>query len=69
MSAALQSVLTSQQNDCVTLAIFTVVGYDYVLTFLNEIEYIWSKPWTCVSTLFILVRIALRSALWQPKAD
>jgi len=57
MSSALQSVLTSlQQNDYTTLAILTAVGYDYVLTFSNEIEYIWSKPWTWVSTLFILVR-------------
>ncbi|KAF8554414.1 hypothetical protein OG21DRAFT_1094507 [Imleria badia] len=45
-----------EQNDCVTLAILTVVGYDYMLTFSNEIEYIWSKSWTWVSALFIIVR-------------
>ncbi|KAF8553298.1 hypothetical protein OG21DRAFT_1497777 [Imleria badia] len=57
MSAAVQSVLTNlQQNDYVSLAIVTAVGYDYVLTFSNEMEYIWTKPWTWVSTLFILVR-------------
>ncbi|KAF8548553.1 hypothetical protein OG21DRAFT_1516190 [Imleria badia] len=56
-SAPLQSALISlQQNNYLTLSIIAAVGYDYVLTFSNEIEYIWSKPWTWVSTLFILVR-------------
>ncbi|KAF8547053.1 hypothetical protein OG21DRAFT_1490564 [Imleria badia] len=39
----------------IAVAILTAVGYDYVLTFSNEIEYIWTKPWTWVSMLFILV--------------
>ncbi|KAF8442257.1 hypothetical protein L210DRAFT_3202252 [Boletus edulis BED1] len=57
MSSAIQSALTSlQQNNYVTLAILTVLGYDYALAFSNEIEYIWNKPWTWVSTLYILVR-------------
>ncbi|KAF8124714.1 hypothetical protein EV363DRAFT_1435185 [Boletus edulis] len=57
MSAALQSALTTiQQNDYLTLAAIIAAAYDYVLTFSKEIEYIWSKPWTWVSTLFILVR-------------
>ncbi|KAI9566851.1 hypothetical protein HD554DRAFT_2272914 [Boletus coccyginus] len=57
MSSALQSELTAlQQNNYVTLAILIAVGYDYVLTFSNEIEYFWTKPWTWVSTLFVLVR-------------
>ncbi|KAI9459539.1 hypothetical protein HD554DRAFT_2136627 [Boletus coccyginus] len=57
MSAALQSELTSlQQNNYVSLAMLVAAAYDYVLTFSDEIEYIWTKPWTWVSTLFILVR-------------
>ncbi|KAF8442219.1 hypothetical protein L210DRAFT_3200745 [Boletus edulis BED1] len=40
--ALLQSMLTTlQQNNSLSLAILTAVGYDYVLTFSNEIEYIW----------------------------
>ncbi|KAF8548547.1 hypothetical protein OG21DRAFT_1516181 [Imleria badia] len=67
MSSAVQSALTSlRQNDYASLAILTAVGYDYVLTFSDEIEYIWNKPWTWVSALFILVCIALHSALWRP---
>ncbi|KAF8553928.1 hypothetical protein OG21DRAFT_1175995 [Imleria badia] len=42
MSSAIQSALTSlQQNNYVSLAILTALGHDYVLTFSNEIEYIW----------------------------
>ncbi|KAI9454594.1 hypothetical protein HD554DRAFT_2150028 [Boletus coccyginus] len=38
------------------LAVITAVGYDYILTFSNEIEYIWNKPWTWVSMLFVFIR-------------
>jgi len=54
MSAALQEDITVQ--DYVMVAIITAVGYDYLLTFPQEIEYIWNRPWTRVSTLFILSR-------------
>ncbi|KAF8549538.1 hypothetical protein OG21DRAFT_1500343 [Imleria badia] len=56
MSSAQQSALTLQQYNHVSLVMLSAVGYDYILTFSNEIEYIWNKPWTWVSTLFILVR-------------
>ncbi|KAG9311477.1 hypothetical protein JVU11DRAFT_8592 [Chiua virens] len=56
MSSVAQSVLTVQEVDYTALAILTAVGYDYMLTLPDEIEYIWSKPWTCVSALFIMVR-------------
>ncbi|KAF8553295.1 hypothetical protein OG21DRAFT_1485495 [Imleria badia] len=61
MSSALQyyALTTLFQYNYVTVSILTVVGYDYVLTFANEVEYIWSKPWTWVSTLFIFVCIEL----------
>jgi len=54
MSAALQEAITVE--DYVFVAIITAVGYDYLLTFPQEIEYIWNRPWTRVSTLFILSR-------------
>ncbi|KAF8428956.1 hypothetical protein L210DRAFT_3116569 [Boletus edulis BED1] len=39
-----------------TLAAITAVVYDYVLTFSREVEYVWCRPWTWVSTMFIVVR-------------
>jgi len=57
MNAALQSNLTNLQlANYVILVIISAIGYDYVLTLSREIEYIWSKPWTFVSTLFVIVR-------------
>ncbi|KAN0092667.1 hypothetical protein V8E55_003451, partial [Tylopilus felleus] len=57
MSAALQSALTIlQRDDYVTVAMLTAVGYDYILTFSNEIKYIWRKPWSSISVLFLIVR-------------
>ncbi|KAF8442242.1 hypothetical protein L210DRAFT_3644387 [Boletus edulis BED1] len=58
MSSTLESMTIIQQNNYITFVILTVIGYDYVLSFSNEIEYIWSKPWTSVSTLFLFVRYA-----------
>ncbi|KAF8452685.1 hypothetical protein L210DRAFT_2051569 [Boletus edulis BED1] len=56
MSSELQSAVSSiVENNYVTLVILTAVGYDYILTFSEEIEYIWNKPWTRVSILFVLV--------------
>ncbi|KAI9457051.1 hypothetical protein HD554DRAFT_1830403 [Boletus coccyginus] len=45
-----------QQADYLALVIVTAVVYDYTLTFSREIEYIWNRPWTFVSYLFVLVR-------------
>ncbi|KAF8452874.1 hypothetical protein L210DRAFT_2061202 [Boletus edulis BED1] len=43
-------------NDYASLVVVTVVVYDYILTFSKEIEYVWCRPWTWVSTLFVIVR-------------
>ncbi|KIJ08637.1 hypothetical protein PAXINDRAFT_18243 [Paxillus involutus ATCC 200175] len=61
-----------QLNNYISVAIMTAVGYDYVLTLPNEIEYVWvgklclsqlpplilpkKRPWSWVSMLFIVVR-------------
>jgi len=57
MASSPQSIMASlQQGDYTTLVVLTAVGYDYILTFSREVEYIWNKPWTSVSTFFVLVR-------------
>ncbi|KAI9571042.1 hypothetical protein HD554DRAFT_241576 [Boletus coccyginus] len=57
MSSDLQSTLEVLQiNDCIACAIATAVLYDHVLTLSREIYNIWQRPWTWISTLFILVR-------------
>ncbi|KAF8452879.1 hypothetical protein L210DRAFT_2061513 [Boletus edulis BED1] len=57
MSSDLQSTLQLLVlNDYASLIVVTVVVYDYILTFSREIEYVWCKPWTWVSTMFLVVR-------------
>jgi len=34
----------------------SAVGYDYFLTLSNEIDYVWCRKWTWVSTLFVVIR-------------
>jgi len=40
----------------VSLAGATIVVYDYIMTISREIEYVWLRPWTWVSTMFVVVR-------------
>ncbi|KAF8558536.1 hypothetical protein OG21DRAFT_1068460 [Imleria badia] len=57
MSSDIQSALEQLQlNDYISLVIVTAVSYDYCHTFSQEVNYIWQRPWTWVSTLFLLVR-------------
>jgi len=57
MSSDLQSTLQSiQLGNYASVMVFTAVGYDYFLTFSREINYVWCRPWSWVSTMFILVR-------------
>jgi len=57
MTSSLEEVIKAiQVNNYFSLAIITAVGYDYILTFSREIEYIWTKPWRRVSTMFVIAR-------------
>ncbi|KAF8420296.1 hypothetical protein L210DRAFT_2256671 [Boletus edulis BED1] len=69
MSSDVDSILAQLQlNDYVSLVLAIAVAYDYCLTISKEVTYIWTRPWTRVSTLFLLIRYvgclsALTSAL------
>ncbi|KIK57949.1 hypothetical protein GYMLUDRAFT_75221 [Collybiopsis luxurians FD-317 M1] len=39
-----------------TIAAFTILVYDCILTFDKEITYIWKSPWTMPKLLYILVK-------------
>ncbi|KAF8125321.1 hypothetical protein EV363DRAFT_638327 [Boletus edulis] len=57
MSSDLPSVLKLLQlNNYTSVVIVTAVTYDYFLTLSREIDYVWCKPWTWISTMFVLVR-------------
>ncbi|KAF8439988.1 hypothetical protein L210DRAFT_2194199 [Boletus edulis BED1] len=55
MSSDSQSlVATLLFDNYLALVITTAVTYDYVITLPKEINYIWNRPWTFVSLMFIL---------------
>ncbi|KAF8437079.1 hypothetical protein L210DRAFT_3647405 [Boletus edulis BED1] len=57
MSSDLQSALELLfLNNYTSIIIVVAVPYDYILTFSKEVEYVWCRPWTWVSTMFIIVR-------------
>ncbi|KAF9233808.1 hypothetical protein BU15DRAFT_79731 [Melanogaster broomeanus] len=52
-----QSILGEiQLNNYLSVACATVISHDYILTFSNEVEYVWNRPWTLVSAMYIMLR-------------
>jgi hypothetical protein len=57
MSSDLESTLELlRTNDYISFIIVTIVIYDYVLIFSKEVDYVWHRHWSWVSTMFVLVR-------------
>ncbi|KIJ66442.1 hypothetical protein HYDPIDRAFT_26793 [Hydnomerulius pinastri MD-312] len=57
MASDLQTSLWALRfGDCFSLVMATAVVYDYTLTFAQEVEYVWKRPWTSLSTLFVVLR-------------
>ncbi|KAF8126809.1 hypothetical protein EV363DRAFT_1173849 [Boletus edulis] len=57
MSSDVQSALARLQwIDYGSLVIVIAISYDYCLTFSREVIYIWKRPWTSVTTLFLVIR-------------
>ncbi|TEB22172.1 hypothetical protein FA13DRAFT_1741234 [Coprinellus micaceus] len=46
-------------NMSVQLASITLLYYDYMLTFLDEVEYIWSQPRKLTTLFYVFCRYAL----------
>ncbi|KAF8558549.1 hypothetical protein OG21DRAFT_1070684 [Imleria badia] len=57
MSDDLQSLVAGLQlTNYISIATTTAIVYDYFITLPKEIRYVWDRPWTRVSTLFVVVR-------------
>ncbi|KAF8126623.1 hypothetical protein EV363DRAFT_1174062 [Boletus edulis] len=44
------------QTIWLAVILVTAIIYDYLLTFSREIDYVWLRSWTWISTMFLLVR-------------
>ncbi|KAF9234647.1 hypothetical protein BU15DRAFT_65501 [Melanogaster broomeanus] len=70
MSSDLYSGITSiQLKDFTCVVVVTAVVYDFILIFPSEIDYVWKRPWSWVSTMFIFVRLSFRSRLLRAEAN
>lgn len=43
-------------NDSISVALFTVMSYEYLLLLDKEIKYVWQRPWSVMSCLYLVVR-------------
>ncbi|KAI9457566.1 hypothetical protein HD554DRAFT_1771359 [Boletus coccyginus] len=56
MSSVVATLETLQLLDYICIAATAAVCYDYTLTFSREVELIWMKSWSLMSTLFVVAR-------------
>ncbi|KAN0094319.1 hypothetical protein V8E55_002606 [Tylopilus felleus] len=56
MSSVVSLLETLQLQAYILVAAASVVCYDYTLTSSREVELIWMKPWSVLSTLFVVAR-------------
>ncbi|KAG9114245.1 hypothetical protein FRC07_007674 [Ceratobasidium sp. 392] len=43
-------------SKCLSIAGICVLIYDHILTFPDEVRFIWKQKWSIVSTIFVLNR-------------
>ncbi|KAG1717673.1 hypothetical protein EDD22DRAFT_86423 [Suillus occidentalis] len=56
-------------NDNVSVAMITLISYEYLLLLDKEIKYVWKRPWSLMSCLYLVVRylglfLALLCGFW-----
>ncbi|KAG2144259.1 hypothetical protein DEU56DRAFT_937959 [Suillus clintonianus] len=56
-------------NNNVSVAAITLISYEYLLLLEKEVEYVWKRPWSLMSCLYLVVRyfglfLALLCACW-----
>ncbi|KAG1857395.1 hypothetical protein DFJ58DRAFT_783605, partial [Suillus subalutaceus] len=43
-------------NDYISLATITLISYEYLLLLDKEITYVWKRPWSPMTFLYLIVR-------------
>ncbi|KAG1739049.1 hypothetical protein EDB19DRAFT_872043 [Suillus lakei] len=70
MSELEQSLYALEWNNNISVAIITLVSYDYVLQFEKEVQFVWGlRRWTVMTYLYLVVRyfglfLAIVCACW-----
>lgn len=50
------NIVGLQWNDSISVALFTVMFYEYLILFDKELQYVWNRPWSLMSCLYLVVR-------------
>ncbi|KAG1739052.1 hypothetical protein EDB19DRAFT_872301 [Suillus lakei] len=69
MSELEQSLYALEWNNNISVAIITLVSYDYMLQFEKEVQFVWERRWTAMTCLYLVVRyfgifLAMVCACW-----
>lgn len=64
-----EAVADLRWNDNVAVATITLISYEYLLLLHKEVQYVWKRPWSLMSCLYLVVRylglfLALLWACW-----
>lgn len=56
-------------NNNVSVAMITLISYEYLLLLDKEVKYVWKRPWSLMSCLYLVVRyfglfLALLCGFW-----
>ncbi|KAG2137573.1 uncharacterized protein EDB93DRAFT_758245 [Suillus bovinus] len=69
MSGLEESLYALDWNNKMSIAVITMVSYECILQFDKEVTFVWGRPWSMMSCLYLAVRyfgllVAIISGLW-----
>ncbi|KAG1795055.1 uncharacterized protein HD556DRAFT_390070 [Suillus plorans] len=69
MSELEESVYALYWNNSVSVAVITMISYEYILQFEKEVKFVWERQWSVMTYLYLAVRyfgilVAIFSATW-----
>ncbi|OJA12811.1 hypothetical protein AZE42_09581 [Rhizopogon vesiculosus] len=51
-----ETVNNLRWNNYTSVAVFTLMSYDYLLLLEKEVKYVWKRQWSVMSSLYLVVR-------------
>jgi hypothetical protein len=69
MSGLEESFYALEWNNNISVAIITLISYEYMLQFEKEVTFVWQRQWSVMSYLYLVVRyfgifLAMIAAMW-----
>ncbi|KAG2149860.1 hypothetical protein BD769DRAFT_362994 [Suillus cothurnatus] len=64
-----ESFYALEWNNNISVAIITLISYEYMLQFEKEVTFVWQRQWSVMSYLYLVVRyfgifLAMIAAMW-----